>query len=81
MELRRGGDQRRPKRPQRVADRLLAALFTDNPALLPEEYADLVLCRTFGWTPAQLDEQDAERINLLLAMLHAESIVERGNSR
>ncbi|MDZ4768353.1 MAG: hypothetical protein SGJ24_04430 [Chloroflexota bacterium] len=41
----------------------------------------MVLCRTFGWTPSELDEQDAGRIEMLVALMSAENIVKARRER
>jgi|GEM_PF-5292966 len=62
-------------------DAAIRALWVEDASLLPPGYADMVLCRTFGWTPSELDEQDAGRIEMLVALMSAENIVKARRER
>ncbi len=47
---------------------------------LPAEYVDLVLCRdVYHCTPAELDEQDWERVATHLVCLEVETKVRKAN--
>jgi hypothetical protein len=56
---------------------VLTALFTENAAGLPIEYAEYQACRLYGCTPSELYEQDEETVRLHLAFAAAEQKVEQ----
>ncbi len=55
-----------------MSEQLQIALWTGKSQLAPPEYTDLVLCRLYHCTPAELDEQDNERVMIHLALYNAE---------
>lgn len=55
------------------------ALWTKGPA--PAEYFDVQICREFGCLPSQLYDEDAAHVEMIMAALEAESIVNETRSR
>jgi len=51
-------------------------LSGDKDARAPEEYIDYVLCKTFGWTPEQLERQDSQKIEEFLLIINLEREVQ-----
>lgn len=48
---------------------------------MPDEYVDLILCRDiFHCTPSELDEQDYDRVMLMLGLASAEAEIEKRKS-
>lgn len=40
---------------------------------MPDVYIDFILCKTFGWTPDQLDDQDTSILNSFLQIISYEN--------
>lgn len=65
----------------RQAEALLAALWTANPARLPDAYAEYRACKLYGCTPSALDAEAADRVALHLAFAEAERRARRPSAR
>jgi hypothetical protein len=63
-------------RTKKLKSRLREALWLHDASLMPGQFTDLRLCRTFGWLPDELDRQDASRIRMFIALMNAESSLE-----
>lgn len=46
--------------------------MTKNPAMTPAEYPEFVLCKLLHCLPSQLEDEDAEKMQLFLAFHEAE---------
>lgn len=51
----------------------LQKLWRKSSTKAPPEYIDYILCKTFGWTPQELDAQDNNRINTFLQIMNLEA--------
>ena len=44
---------------------------------IPDIYIDYILCKHFGWTPNQLDEQDTNKIDYFIKIINIINDVEQ----